>query len=230
MLLGFSTGCLYQTHERLAPETFDVFRKIGANAIELVWSDIHVTSQLLSIKPEHLEGFEYISVHVPSFDGHNEVEIAGMLKVLEQAHAQLGFNSIVIHPYETMNWDLFKQFDLPFVIENMDWTKEFGKYVESMQDIFDNLDVPMALDLNHCFTNDPSMLLAQDMVENFKDRIEHIHISGFETMHELLYKTQQQEILTAIPDKSLPIIIESGCETIDDAQKEFDFISSYLKK
>ena len=230
MKIGFSTGCLYKTHDPLAAETFAVFGKMGCNAIEIAWNvgGFDELEKIAKIKPEDLAGFEYVSIHATSFDDFNETEIVAMLQKLTEINDKLKFKAVVLHPYETMNWDIFRQFDLPFMIENMDWRKDFGKYVDSLEDIFSKFNAPMVLDLNHCYTNDPSMRLAQDMVETFGGRIEEIHLSGFETFHEPLFKTKQTEILQAIPDKRLPIIIESGCENVEEAKKEFEYVKNFL--
>jgi len=230
MLLGFSTGSLYKTHDALSPETFDIFRRIGANAIEIMCHDYESSAKLALLTESDLRGFEYVSLHAPSFESYSESEIVKILETISEAHKKIGFNVIVLHPFETMNWDVFKQYDLPFAIENMDWRKSFGKYVESLKDIFEKFDAPMVLDLNHCYTNDPSMQLATDIVQNFAGRIKEIHLSGFETLHEPLFKTKQQEILNAIPDKRLPIIIESGLETAQEAQQEFEYVRAFLSK
>ena len=229
MKIGFSTGCLHKTHDPLVPETFDVFRKMGCNAIEISWQGgMNEVKKLLSLQEADFVGFKYISLLTPAFDKFSETEIVEMLQKLVEVHEKIKFNAIVLHPYETMNWDIFRQFDLPFMIENMDWRKDFGKYVDSLEDIFSKFDAPMVLDLNHCYTNDPSMRLAQDMAETFGGRIEEIHLSGFETFHEPLFKTKQMEILQAIPDKRLPIIIESGCENVEEAKKEFEYVKNFL--
>ena len=112
----------------------------------------------------------------------------------------------------------------------MDWKQERGKYVDSMQAIFEKIDAGMVLDLNHCYTNDPSMRLAKEMTDEFGTRISQIHLSGFETDHDLLFKTKQTEIMDAIVDKNLPIIIESICETVEDVKAEFKYVKKYLFK
>lgn len=230
MILGFSTKCLYKTHGHFAPETFDIFRKMGCNALEITWhGGFEEMEGLANIKSSDLAGFEYVSLHAPSFDGFNETEIVEMLQKLSEINEKLKFKAVVVHPYETMNFDIFRQFDLPFKIENMDWRKDFGKYVDSLEDIFSKFDVPMVLDLNHCYTNDPSMRLAHDMMETFGGRIEEIHVSGYEKNHEPLFKTKQEEILQAIPDRRLPIIIESICGNVEDVQKEFEYIKQILR-
>ena len=232
MLLGFSTGCLHKTHDRLSPATFDLFRRIGANAIELMVHDFEAAHRLLALVPEDFLFFEYISIHAPFFDPFNAEEInkfREVLEIFEKFGKKVRINAVVLNPECIRDAEFFLTYDLPFKLENMDWENDVGKYTESMQALFEKFDVPMVLDLNHCFTNDPTMHLAKEMSETFGGRIEEIHLSGFETSHELLYKTQQREILDAIPDKRLPIIIESECENMNDARKEFEYIKSFLE-
>jgi hypothetical protein len=230
MLLGFSTGCLHKTHDRLASTTFDIFRNLGANAIEIMWHEGEEYPRLLDIDPRSLECFKYVSIHTPSFERFSDAEIVKMLEALAKAHERIGFRSVVLHPYETMKWAIFRQFDLPFMIENMDWRKDFGKYVESLEDIFMKFDVPMVLDVNHCYTNDPSMRLAYEMVDTLGRRIREIHVSGFEQFHEPIHRTQQTEILEAIPNRNIPIIIESGCDGIEEAKNELAYVRTWLER
>lgn len=232
MLLGFSTECLYKTYDNLSPKTFDIFRKLGANAIELSIRNFEDANYLLAITPDDLIYFEYISIHAPLFDPFDAIEIGKfkeVLQIFEKFSERNKINAIVLHPDSIRDWDMIEQFNLPFKIENMDWKKEVGKYVESMEDIFKKNNFAMVLNLNHCFTNDPTMHLAKEMSDVFGGRIEAVSISGFEKNHEPLFKTKQIEIIKAVPDKRLPIIIESKCEDIDELQKEFEYIKKYLK-
>lgn len=225
MILGFSTGCLYKTHERVSAETFELFKLLGCNAIQVKCnSDEDIIKLLNNARPADLRGFDHVLLHAPAIYEMKTLEL------LQKAYDIFHFKTIVIHPDEIENWEMLKRFSLPFAIENMDWRREIGKYAESMQDMFDKHDMRMALDLNHCFTNDPSMWLAHEMAEKFNDRINVVHISGFEKLHEPLFKTQQKEILSAIPDKNIPVIIESRCETVEEARKEFEYVKSFLQK
>jgi hypothetical protein len=183
------------------------------------------------IRPGDVSQFEYISLHLLHVIPYDNVEKAkDVLKIVQRLQDKFNFKAVVIHPDEVENWNVFLGFSLPILIENMDWRKEIGKYTDSLKDIFSKFDVPMVLDLNHCYTNDPSMRLAQEISETFKNRIAEIHLSGFEYRHEPLFKTKQLEILEAIPDKNLPIIIESGCETIEELKKEYAYVRTFLEK
>lgn len=230
MLLGFSTGCLHKTHNTLAKETLLIFREMGCNAIEIMWRDAEDDlMKILELDDEFWKQFKHISLHTPAFDAYSDVKIAELLETIAKVHEKINFQMVVIHPYEAMNWDIFRQVDLPFAIENMDWRKDFGKYADSLKDIFSKFDVSMALDLNHCYTNDPSMKLSEELANTFGDRIKEIYLSGFGTYHDPIYKTKQKEILEAIPGNNFPIIIESVCETIEDVKNEFEYVKNYLE-
>lgn len=229
MILGFSSGCLYKTHDRLAKETFDIFKSTGANAIEVMCASVDNISRLLEISLSDLEGFEYVTLHAPNLGIVSQEDLESALENFEEAQGKFNFKHVVLHPDGIENWEVFSKFNIPWAIENMDQRKESGKDVADMKKVFEELNAKMVLDLNHCYVNDSSMELAQDFVEEFKDRIVEIHLSGFETLHEPLFKTKQKEILGAIYDKNIPIIIESGCETVDDVKKEYEYVKNHLK-
>lgn len=230
MILGFSSGCLYKTHKRIAGDTFDALKSTGANALEIICEGVESISELSDIDPRRLEGFEYVSLHAPNLGGFTNEELEKYLEEIEEAQQKFNFNCVVLHPDGIENWEIFSRFNIPWAIENMDQRKDFGGSVEDLREVFEQIDAKMVIDLNHCYVNDNSMGLASDFTEAFGDRITEIHLSGFEWLHEPLFRTRQSEILEAIHDKSLPIIIESGCETVGDAKKEFEYIKSYLGK
>ncbi len=224
MLLGFSTVSLYKTHPTISRETFEIFRALGCNVIQLMClTEEDILKLITEITVDDLVGFEYIVLHAPP----NNIT-ANTLELLQRAQDIFHFQAVVIHPGEIENWEIFSRFNLPISIENMDWKQERGKYVDSMQAIFEKIDAKMVLDVNHCYTNDPSMLLAKEMSSEFGARISQIHLSGFETGHEMLFKTKQTEIMDAIENKNLPIILESFCETVEDVKAEFEYVKDYL--
>ena len=231
MIIGFSTGCLYKNHDYLSPEFFDIFRRVGANAIELTVADMDQAPKLLMLEQQDFVGFRYISIHAPvfdRFDTNSIIKFRETLDIFEKFCAKVKVNSIVFHPDLIGEWAIFENYTFPVLIENMDWKSEIGKYVESMQEIFEKADAPMVLDLNNCFTNDPTMHLAHEMIDAFRERIMEIHLSGFEKSHDPLFQTKQTNIMEAIFDQNLPIIIESECDTVEDAKKEFEYVKTFL--
>lgn len=110
----------------------------------------------------------------------------------------------------------------------MDRDKSIGKTTNSLANILNGKDFKIVLDINHCYTNDKTMKLARKFYKNFKNKIYEIHLSGYISLHEPLFKTRQIKILKAIPDNKLPIIIESECKSLDEVKKEYHYIKNYL--
>lgn len=228
MRIGFSTSCLYGSPERISRTTFAMMRAMGAECLELFWLDLEGEVAISNLEKKDLSLFSYLALHLPSLETYSEAQLVNMLDLVKLAHEKLEFRAIVVHPHAAINWEIFNGYDLPFMIENMDWRKEVGKYVESLQDIFSKFDVPMVLDVNHCLTNDPSLHLVADMFEAFGSRIKEIHLSGFEASHEPLFETGQDELMQAIVGKDLPVIIESRCASLADLEKEFVYVQKIL--
>jgi endonuclease IV len=188
------------------------------------------TKKLLKIRKADLRGFEYVSIHSPIYKGKEyETEYRNVLKIIEKVRDEIGFKIVVIHPEQFENFDLLKEFDLPYAVENMDHRKAKYKNVEDFVELFKDFDTKFVLDMNHVYVNDKTMKLAEDFADAFGDRLVECHVSGFEILHDALYLTKQIEILAAIPNKNLPIIVESGGNPEGILEKEFDYVKKYLE-
>jgi hypothetical protein len=228
MIIGFSSGCLYKTHDSLDPKTINIFRAKGCNAIEIMIHKISDIEKFQKLKPSDIKGFEYISIHAPIYKGEGIDEYISVLMAIEKLHTKIHFDSVVIHPDMFDDFSFLKKINLPFAIENMDNRKMTCRDVASLQNVFNKTDISMVLDVNHCFSNDTSMKLADDLVKAFTLRIKEIHLSGLDTFHDPLFKTKQDFIIDAIPDADLPIIIESGLESVEEIGIELDYIKNHL--
>jgi len=230
MILGFSSGTLHRTHDALSPDTFDVFRKLGCNAIEVMFHNAVDVDKFLQIQKSDLDGFEYVSLHAPMYMGkEQDAEYRRALLAIVEKQKEINFQCVVLHPdmFETL--DMLKEFDLPYAIENMDNRKSRYKNVEDLKQLFAEFDTKFVLDLNHVYVNDQSMNLTTEFIREFGDRLTEIHLSGFEALHEPLFITKQTEILDALPDKSLPIILESGGNPPEYLEKEYGYVKEYLQ-
>lgn len=176
--------------------------------------------------------FSYYSLHAPAVDFiYRDDEVThSLLSRIEKLHEKYNFDLIVFHPDIVEDFTIFQKYNIPLAFENMDHRKSVAVDIEGMKEIFALVDAKMVLDLNHCYTIDPSMNLAREFYDNFKDKIAEIHLSGFETFHEPLYKTKQLEIIEAIPDLNLSIIIEAGQNSVEDIKNEFGYIINNLNK
>jgi sugar phosphate isomerase/epimerase len=67
------------------------------------------------------------------------------------------------------------------LFENMDSQKRFACTVADLWVVFATYpDAGFCLDLAHCWTNDTSLRLAHEMVDEFGDRLRQVHVSGIE--------------------------------------------------
>ncbi len=230
MILGFTlgrSGTLSFT-ERIAS-----YKELGCNAIELSlinaedkkrWADVR------ALTPQTIDSFEHVSLHAPAKDfiyAHDD-STRYVLEEIQGLYKKLHFKYAIIHPDRVKDWEVFKDYSFPIATENMDDRKEVGKTVESLRSILSNTDMSLVLDMNHCYVNDRSLNLAAEIYSAFRDRIAQIHLSGFKELHDPLYETKQLDVIKAIPDKNLPIIIESPCPTADVIKAEYEYIKANL--
>lgn len=230
MKIGFNTSDI-----DIIPllQKIDLFLAEGCTALEIGMMSLEREKQLTpDLDKVPWDKFSYHSLHAPVIDFiYRDDEVThSLLSRIEKLHEKYNFDLIVFHPNIVEDFNIFQKYNFPLAFENMDSRKTIATDVEGMKKIFALVDAKMVLDLNHCYTVDPSMNLAREFYENFKDRISEIHLSGFETFHDPLYKTEQLEIIQAIPDKNLPIIIEAGQNSVEDIKNEFNYIIKNLNK
>lgn len=230
-LLGFSTASLYRIYPRASKENIQLCRELGSNILAL---HCHIKNfdMMDKLERKDFKDFKFLTFHLPGGikKDHieNNKESIDFLKRVKGFHDKLKFDAIVVHPDTIEDWDLLKSFDMPFSVENMDERKTIGKTLESMKEIMSDNDFKVTLDVNHCYVNDPSMELDDEFWNEFKNRISHFHLSGYKTRHDPLVVTKQKELIEFVKDKNRPIIIESNCESIEQAREEIEYIKKYL--
>lgn len=237
MLLGFSTSFMHNFIQPISKEAIRICREIGCKAVELGAGRLERLPYFSDISADDLKDFQYISVHGPNHNEMKKLDTKGQRAVLDnlqEIHERLPFACLVLHPGEWItDWEIFKDYSLPIAFENMDWRHKIGTDVASLREIFSNKNFKMVLDVNHSYTHDSTLRLSHDLYDNFKDRIMHCHLSGFGAHesgkeHIPLFQSQQVEIIKAIPNLDLPIIIESICNNKKEVKQEFEYIKKIL--
>lgn len=233
MILGFSTAFIDKISFL---EKMNFFAKLGCNAFEVNLYDFErVEIMDKDLKNFDLSQFVYRAIHSPSlFEGKNVIfdNDDFTKKILERTKIfsdKFNFDTFVVHPTAIKDFSIFSQFDLPVAFENED-SRNKNRYrsLDDMKKLFSAHDVDMVLDVNHCFTNDKTMQLAEDMKREFGTRVKHVHLSGFASYHEPLFQTKQTEIVDSVINFDHPIIIESVCETLADHEAEYNYIKDYI--
>ena len=238
MLLGFTTGKIITIP---LIEKVNFFRELGCNAIELSILDVNRFENFKENLPNlDLRSFRFRSIHAPCFSLEagkktkifykNDEKTRDVLDKVSWLVENTRADLVVFHPDLVEDWLVFKKYNLPLAVENMDSTKNKYKSAEDIKELFEAVDAKMVLDLNHCFTNDQTNELAKEMLATFSERIKEIHLSGFDKYHEPLYQTKQDEIINLINRKDVPIILEGFCQTLDEYKKEFQYVTEKIGK
>ena len=229
-IIWWSSGDFYRisdaknTNEQIAK----YFAINGVNALEIMLYDANnfqcdITKEGIGDKISHY------SIHTPTRHPYQDDEESHrILQAVEKICWEFPIQNIVIHPDNVIDWSVFKQYKhLPFPIENMDDRKKSYKSVEDIKNLLDEYPYMwFTLDLQHCFTNDPSMQLAKDFHKELWHKIVQYHLSWYhpEYLHYPLFRTQQNEIIAALQNRDLPIIIESTFDHQDELAKEIAYI------
>jgi len=224
--LGISTGCVRQ-HLTL-PETLGFYRRVGVTAVELGYAALQKEQPL---QPSDLQGFRRVTLHAPKADYGDAVVTQAIFTEIERINDFCPLKLIVFHPDLVPDLSLLATCPVPFALENMDHRKPSHQRASEMQSALNNsATAGMVLDLNHIYTNDPSMKLADNFYTALRGHIIQVHVSGYRPLaHEPLFKTKQTVILDALQDTAVPIIVEGEMKP-DDVTRELDYILDRLSR
>lgn len=226
--IGFATGVFYK-HNLGTKKSLKLLREAGVKAVELdrdiVMPD---TDTIETFERGDFDDFEYISLHAPTWEwGHNR-ETSLIFKKISTLQTLCDLDLVVVHPDTIEDISVFQDCTFPIAFENMDWRKDDFHTVKDMKPLFEIIpSAKMVLDVNHVWTHDTTMQLAHELYEAFHDRITEIHLSGFSKLHDPLFKTKQREIIEAIEDFSVQIIVESQLP-LDGVEKERSYIEETI--
>lgn len=238
MIVGFTTGRL--ENESSFTEKMKFFADLGCQAIEFSLLDYSRFELIKSHVKHTLIGFfAHRSIHAPVKSGDEPVTYRddepthALLRNLKWLCEAMRVAVLVVHPDRVEDWNVFKKYKLPICLENMDARKKTARTVADMGKFLEGNDYGMVLDVNHCFTNDPTMQLSHDLHSSFGQRIREVHLSGFiepeesAKRHAPICETRQEPILRAAKDLAAPIILEGVCKTPEQFKKEFAFVTEY---
>lgn len=232
MLIGFSDGVFHKLFnddkDRYSKKFLDLY---FFNSLEIhCVNEGNIDFIINKLDSSHYSKFEYLSLHSINFS-KDDIKNINLLKKIRQITLKFKIKNIVIHPDNINNWKIFNLFsDLPLSIENMDSDKNVFKSVEDFKNIIKETNLNITLDLNHIYTIDKSMKLADSFHKKFKNRITQYHISAYSKnqKHDSLFIKKQLSIIKALKFKEIPIIIESSLEDIFLLKKEYDYILKNL--
>jgi len=188
--LGASTGALGRGHDW--PRLVRAACAVSPHAVELAAHDAAELAGLVA----YLGGrprlpFRHLSVHAP---------IKGSLGTDAERVAALealpcGVRTLIAHPDLVVDPAPWRSLGRRLVLENMDDRKATGRTADELEVLFAALpDAGFCLDVAHAHTVDPSMGVADDLLDRFRGRLREVHLSSIRAgAHTTL--TPEDEIL-----------------------------------
>ncbi len=228
--IGYSHGVLYRVFSsKYNKKYFKSFEGVDNNLIEICVAEIKELDEINNAVA-FVKKYNRKSIHLPcDIRYKNNEETRKVLENIFDFYNKINANLALVHPDLIDDWSIFDNYNLNWAIENMDNRKDSYKNIEDLKDFFEKNDTwKMVLDLNHCYSNDKSMQLADNFINEFKNKIEEIHLSGYIEYHEPLYKTKQNTIIEYCKKLDVPIIIESTFDSVDEVKKEIKYIKDIL--
>lgn len=154
--------------------------------------------------------FRYVSVHGPSKErrmpeGELVSQLAGLPPFVD---------AIVLHPDQMDDPTQYAALGGRLLIENMDSRKEAGKYADEIERFFEQLPAAgFCFDIAHAWTVDPTMGVAEELLDRFADRLKHVHLSSIseDLAHVPLSKEQEGLFMPLLSRcRDVPWILEAA--------------------
>ncbi|MDA8067527.1 MAG: TIM barrel protein [Actinomycetota bacterium] len=205
--MGVSTGIFKQ--ERGAwPQLVAQASGISTYVVELsALSGDELPGLLAYLRGQPRLPFRYVSVHAPAKD-FDEQTVVGQL-------AELPFEvrAIVVHPDAMLDPGSYRTLGTRLVIENMDDRKHAGRTVDELQPVFDDLpDAGFCFDVAHAWSVDPSMQLAHELLDQFRTRLRHVHLSSLGSDgHHIPLRAEDEQLFGEVLQRcrDVPWVLEA---------------------
>ncbi|MBI4281689.1 hypothetical protein HY625_02575 [Candidatus Uhrbacteria bacterium] len=226
-VVGFSSGVFGE--EMRMKQALQFLRGLGHRTVEVgcVRMKRFLEGQMLEVTTDDLVGFESVSMHAPAFAYSTDDTSKEIIRQMQRIHALRPVDVVVVHPDLVTDFSLLVASGLPIGVENQDNRKTGYKLPEDFNALFERYPkFSFVLDLNHAFTNDQSMKLAQEFYERWGNRLVEIQVSGYREAHSPLFETGQKEIVEAVRGNAR-IIIESLIHS-KDTTREFLYVTENL--
>jgi len=161
--------------------------------------------------------FRYVSVHAPV--KHQSLEESALVQQL--AELPVWVRSIVTHPDGISAAGAFRPLGTRLVLENMDDRKNTGRTADEIEAFFKKLpDAGFCLDVAHAWSIDPTMAVAHELLDRFRSRLRHVHLSSLSDGHHIPVASDDESLFAEVLDRcrDVPWILEAPPATRWTAQ------------
>jgi hypothetical protein len=148
---------------------------VSTHAVELAAFDpLELGGLVAYLRERPRLPFRCVSVHAPVRGGGSDAERVAALQALPA-----WVPSIVAHPDLIEDPAPWRALDRRLVLENMDARKATGRTVAELAPLMAALpEAGFCLDVAHAHTVDPSMRLADELLDAFRGRLREVHLSS----------------------------------------------------
>jgi hypothetical protein len=129
------------------------------------------------------------------------------------ADLPMAVDVVVLHPDTINRPEAYERLGWRLVIENMDERKRYGQHPDDLEALFDALpDAGFCFDIAHAWSVDPTMELATELLDRFRARLRHVHLSSLDdTGRHITLTAEHEELFTPVLDRcrDVPWIFEA---------------------
>lgn len=174
--------------------------------VDAAWGVSRFAVELSALAEEEVDGlvrylvgeprmpFGYVSVHGPS---KNRSMSEGDLAALLGGLAPLA-SAIVMHPDTITDPAPYRSLGRKLVLENMDARKPDGRTAEEMAPWYAELpEAGFCFDIAHAWSMDESMSVGAELLDAFRGRLRHLHVSSLSAELHHIPLTEEHEALFA---------------------------------
>ena len=221
--LAATAGSILASHHPIGASTgyMGGLRGNWQAQVDEAWKVSPFAIQLSALSENEIEGlgrylaseprlpFRYLSVHGPSKD--MTMPETDLVEVLERL--SLRADAVVMHPDTIQDPAPYRALGRKLVLENMDLRKESGQTVEELVEVF--ADLPYAgfcFDIAHAWSMDESMELGAELLDAFRPRLRHLHVSSLSNeLHHIPLSEEHEELFAPLLQRCLdvPWILEA---------------------
>jgi len=206
--IGISTGVFAGSRDDW-PALVDQACNVSTFAVELsALSGSELPGLLAYLRAKPPLPFRYVSVHAPvKHQGLDEPALVQQLGGLP-----VWVRSIVAHPDGILEPDGYRGLGTRLVLENMDDRKATGRTADEMELQFEALpNAGFCFDIAHAHSIDPSMDVANELLDRFRSRLRHVHLSSLSGGHHVPVAADDEPPFMDVLDRcrDVPWILEA---------------------
>lgn len=207
--LGVSTGFMTESRGDW-PEQVAQAWEISPFAVELsALSEGELDGLASYLEADPLLPFRYLSIHGPS-KGRAMPEarlVSALARLADRAQA------IVMHPDTMLDPAPYRMLGRKLVLENMDARKDDGRTADELAPWFAELpEAGFCFDIAHAWSLDATMTLGGQLLDAFRTRLRHVHVSSMgPALHHVPLTESDEDLFTPLLHRCLdvPWILEA---------------------